>query len=118
MLKNQSTQLPRHKGYQIEFRLHIFQRCQQQSRDKFSVSPSLSRFALKKKNLYKAWIQRRPGMDTETEGVDTETGKRGYSDVLFLGLHFKKETYTERGYSDDQAWIQRRLGGYSDGLDI
>ena len=70
-------------------------------------------------NLYKAWIQRRPGMDTEM-------ARRGYSDVLFLGLHLKKKPYTERGYSDGQAWIQRQPGvdtetdrhGYSDSLDI
>ena len=64
----------------------------------------------KKKNLYKAWIQRRPG-------VDTETARRGYRDVLFLGLHFflnliqSVDTATaRRGYIDGQAWIQRRLG--------
>ena len=46
------------------------------------ASPSLFLgFAFKKKNLYKAWIQRWPG-------VDTEMARRGYSDVLFLGFHF------------------------------
>ena len=62
-------------------------------------------------NLYKAWIQRRPG-------VDTEMARRGYSDVLFLGLHFllkyliqSVDTVTARhGYRDGQAWIQRWPG--------
>ena len=58
--------------------------------------------------------------------MDTETERRGYSDVLFLGLHLKKKPYTGRGYSDGQVWIQRWPGmdtdtarrGYSDVLDI
>ena len=65
--------------------------------------------------------------------MDTETARRGYSDVLFLGLHLKKNLIqsvdiatARRGYRDGQAWIQRRPGmdiemtrrGYSDGLDI
>ena len=65
--------------------------------------------------------------------MDTAMARRGYSDVLFLGLHLKKnliqsmDTATaRRGYRDNQAWIQRRPGvdtktarrGYRDGLDI
>ena len=49
--------------------------------------------------------------------MDTETARRGYSDVLFLGLHLKKnliesmDTATaRRGYRDGKVWIQRRQG--------
>ena len=50
--------------------------------------------------------------------MDTETARCGYSDVLFLGLHFffikliqSVDTATaRRGYRDGKAWIQRRQG--------